>query len=69
VAPFHVAFVHVGLGDNNAAIAALELADEQRNALAWWVTRAPEFAPLRSDPGSTPYFGRSFRFERERAGF
>jgi len=50
VAPFHVAFVHVGLGDNDAAIAALELAAEQRNALAWWVTRAPEFTPLRSDP-------------------
>ncbi|MEP6472016.1 MAG: protein kinase, partial [Acidobacteriota bacterium] len=36
VAPFHVAFIHLGLGDDDAAIGALELAVEQRNALAWW---------------------------------
>jgi serine/threonine-protein kinase len=50
VAPFHVAFVHLGLGDQDAAVAALELAVEQRNALAWWPDRAPEFDPLRSHP-------------------
>ncbi|HSD72534.1 MAG TPA: protein kinase [Thermoanaerobaculia bacterium] len=50
VAPFHVSFVHMGLGDPDAAIRALELAVEQRNALAWWPRRAPEFDPLRSNP-------------------
>jgi len=50
VAPFHVAHVHLGLGDFDAAVAALELAVEQRNALAWWPTSAPQFAPLRSNP-------------------
>ncbi|HSE64114.1 MAG TPA: tetratricopeptide repeat protein, partial [Thermoanaerobaculia bacterium] len=50
VAPFHLAFIYVGLGDHDAAIAALELACEQRNALAWWPRSAPQFDPLRSHP-------------------
>jgi eukaryotic-like serine/threonine-protein kinase len=50
VAPFHVAFVHLGLGDHNAAIEALEHAVEQRNALAWWPKAAPQYDPLRSHP-------------------
>jgi serine/threonine protein kinase/Flp pilus assembly protein TadD len=50
VAPFHVAFVHIGLGELDAAVAALELACEQRNALAWWPRVAPQFDPLRSHP-------------------
>ena len=50
VAPFHVAFVHLGLGDLDAAMSAMELAVEQRNALAWWATTAPEFVPLRAHP-------------------
>jgi serine/threonine-protein kinase len=48
VAPFHVAFVHMGLGDHDSAIAALELACDQRNALAWWPRMAAQFDPLRS---------------------
>jgi tetratricopeptide (TPR) repeat protein len=58
VAPFHVAFVHLGLGDHEAAVAALELAIEQRNALAWWPRRAPEFEPLRSHPRFAALFSR-----------
>jgi len=50
VAPFHLAFVHMGLGDRDAAVAALELACEQRNALAWWSRTAPHFDSLRSHP-------------------
>jgi serine/threonine-protein kinase len=50
VAPFHLAFVHIGLGDHDAAVAALELACEQRNALAWWPRIAAQFDPLRSHP-------------------
>jgi serine/threonine-protein kinase len=50
VAPFHLAFLHMGLGDADAAIAALELACDQRNALAWWPRTAPQFDSLRSHP-------------------
>ena len=50
VAPFHVAFTHIGLGDKDAAVAALELACEQRNALAWWPQWAPHYDSLRSHP-------------------
>jgi serine/threonine-protein kinase len=50
VAPFHLAFVHMGLDDVDAAIRSLELAVEQRNALAWWPKSAPGFDPLRSNP-------------------
>jgi len=50
VAPFHVAFVHLGLRDDEAAIAALELACDQRNALAWWPMSAGHYDPLRSHP-------------------
>ena len=50
VAPFHVAFVHLGLGDDEAAIGALELAVEQRNALAWWPKSAPQYDRLRKNP-------------------
>ena len=50
VAPFHVAFVHLGLNDDEAAIGALELAVEQRNALAWWPKAAPHYHRLRANP-------------------
>jgi hypothetical protein len=50
VAPFHVAFVHLGLGDHDATVASLELGIEQRNALVWWPRGAPEFDPVRSHP-------------------
>ena len=50
VAPFHVAFVHMGLDDDDAAIGALELAVEQRNALAWWPKAAPHYHRLRANP-------------------
>ena len=50
VAPFHIAFVHAGLGDDDSAVSALELACEQRNALAWWPRSAPLFDGLRSHP-------------------
>jgi eukaryotic-like serine/threonine-protein kinase len=50
VAPFHLAFVHIGLGDLDSAIAALDLAVDQRNPLAWWPRMGPHFDPLRSHP-------------------
>jgi hypothetical protein len=42
--------VHLGLKDYDAAVAALELAVEQRNALAWWPKSAAQYDPLRSHP-------------------
>ena len=50
VAPFHFSFVHLGLGDHAEAIASLEAAAEQRNALAWWPRSSPVFDALRGDP-------------------
>jgi serine/threonine-protein kinase len=50
VAPYHLAFVHVALGEDEAAIAALNAAYEERNALAWWPRSSPVFDPLRSSP-------------------
>jgi tetratricopeptide (TPR) repeat protein len=50
VAPFHLAFIHIGLGDLDAAIAALDLAVDQRNALAWWPRVGGAFDSLRSHP-------------------
>jgi serine/threonine protein kinase len=50
VAPFHLAFVHLGLGDDDAAVGALELAVEQRNGLAWWPKAGPQYDRLRSHP-------------------
>jgi tetratricopeptide (TPR) repeat protein len=50
VAPYHLAFVHVALGEDEAAIAALNAAYEERNALAWWPRSSPVFDPLRSNP-------------------
>jgi serine/threonine protein kinase/Flp pilus assembly protein TadD len=51
VAPFHFSFVHLGLGDHAEAIASLEAAAEQRNALAWWPRSSPIFDALRGNPG------------------
>ena len=50
VAPFHFAFVHLGLGDHDEAIAALEEAAKQRNALAWWPRTSPVYDALRGNP-------------------
>jgi serine/threonine-protein kinase len=50
VAPYHLAFLHVPLGDHDAAIAALERGCEERNALAWWPRTSPAFDPIRGHP-------------------
>jgi serine/threonine-protein kinase len=50
VAPYHFSFVHLGLGDHAEAIAALEAAAAQRNALAWWPRTTPVFDALRGNP-------------------
>ena len=50
VAPFHLAFLHVPMGNADAAMASLEQALEERNALAWWPRSSPFYDPLRSHP-------------------
>ena len=49
VAPYHFSFVHLGLGDHDQAISAIEAAAEQRNALAWWPRTSPVFDALRGN--------------------
>jgi tetratricopeptide (TPR) repeat protein len=50
VAPFHFSFAHLGLGDHAEAIAALDAACDERNALAWWPVSSPIFDALRGNP-------------------
>jgi serine/threonine protein kinase/Tfp pilus assembly protein PilF len=50
VSPFQIAMVHIGLGEEDQALAALEQAYEARSWYMTWLKTAPEFDPLRSDP-------------------
>ena len=50
VAPHHLAFIHIPLGDIDQAFACLERAASDRNCLMWWLREYPIFDPLRSDP-------------------
>jgi serine/threonine-protein kinase len=51
VAPYHLAFIHIPLGNHDEAVAALERGCEERNALAWWPKTSPVYDPLRDHPG------------------
>ena len=50
VSPFHIAMVHIGLGEKDQAFAALEEAYQARSWYMTWLKVAPEFDSLRSDP-------------------
>jgi serine/threonine protein kinase/Flp pilus assembly protein TadD len=50
VSPYHVAFVHVGLGDHDEAIDILERAIDDRAAAAYAIDGSFLLAPLRSHP-------------------
>ncbi|MCA1583122.1 MAG: protein kinase [Acidobacteria bacterium] len=50
VAPYHLAFAHVPLGNTTLALDCLARACEERNALAWWVRDSAVFDPIRPDP-------------------
>ncbi len=50
VPPFHVASVHVALGDRDAAFDCLSRAISDRNALCWWIRDCPFYDSLRPDP-------------------
>ncbi|MFY9551322.1 MAG: protein kinase [Thermoanaerobaculia bacterium] len=50
VPPFHLVFLHMPLGDFDAAFDCLERAREERNCLVWWIGESPVYDPLRGDP-------------------
>ena len=50
IAPFHLAFLHIPLGNADEAMSCLERACEDRNALAWWPRTCPFYDPLRAHP-------------------
>ena len=50
VAPLHIAFTHIPLGNTDEALACLERACSERNGLMWWLRSGQHFDPLRSDP-------------------
>jgi serine/threonine-protein kinase len=51
VAPFHLAFLHIPLGNADEAVSCLEKACADRNALTWWVRNGAFYDPIRSHPG------------------
>jgi serine/threonine-protein kinase len=50
VAPFHLAFLHIPMGNLDEAISCLEKACAERNALAWWFKTAHFYEPIRKHP-------------------
>jgi hypothetical protein len=50
VSPFHLALVHIGLGENDRAIELLEKSFEERTERLVWLRADPRFDPLRLDP-------------------
>jgi serine/threonine-protein kinase len=50
IAPFHLAFLHIPLGNVDEAISCLERACAERNALAWWPRTCPFYDPIRAHP-------------------
>jgi hypothetical protein len=50
VAPYHLAFVHTGLGDHERAIDLLERAFDERAGSIYGIKGSFLFAPLRSHP-------------------
>jgi eukaryotic-like serine/threonine-protein kinase len=48
--PFHLALVHIGLGENDRAIELLENAYNERAERLVWLRADPRFDPLRLDP-------------------
>jgi serine/threonine-protein kinase len=50
IAPFHLAFLHIPMGNADEAISCLERACAERNALGWWPRSCPFYDPLRLHP-------------------
>jgi serine/threonine-protein kinase len=50
VSPFHLALIHIGLGENDRAIELLEDAYNERSERMVWLRVDARFDPLRQDP-------------------
>jgi tetratricopeptide (TPR) repeat protein len=50
IAPTHLAFIHIALGDAEEAISCLGRACDDRNGIMFWIREAPLFDPIRSHP-------------------
>jgi serine/threonine-protein kinase len=50
IAPYHLAFIHIPLGNTSEALDCLERGCDERNGLAWWFRDCAAFDPLRSHP-------------------
>jgi hypothetical protein len=50
IAPFHLAFLHIPMGNVDEAVSCLERACEDRNALTWWIRDCPFYDPIRAHP-------------------
>ena len=50
VAPFHLAYLHIPVGNLDEAMSCLEKACADRNALTWWLRDAPFYDPIRTHP-------------------
>ncbi|HEX7253897.1 MAG TPA: hypothetical protein VF376_13525, partial [Thermoanaerobaculia bacterium] len=48
IAPYHLSFLYMPLGEIDEAISSLEKACAERNALIWWIRDSPAFDALRS---------------------
>ena len=58
VSPLHMAYVHTGLGEQDAAIDLLEQAVEQRTGGIYSIKGSFLFAPLRAHPRFTKLMKR-----------
>jgi serine/threonine protein kinase/Flp pilus assembly protein TadD len=59
VAPLHLAYLHIPMGNTDEAMSCLEKACEERNALTWWVRHAAFYDPIRSHPRFPAFLERT----------
>jgi serine/threonine-protein kinase len=50
IAPFHLAFLNIPLGEYDEAFSNLERGCAERNGLFWWIRISTVYDPLRGDP-------------------
>jgi len=48
--PFHLAFLHIPMGNLDEAVSCIEKGCADRNALVWWVRECAFYDPIRSHP-------------------
>ena len=50
ISPYFIAYIHLGMGEKDQALASLERAYEDRSIGLFWIKVDPVFDPLRPDP-------------------